>query len=1031
MTGTVPVLRGGIPTPSYDAIWEANRRANALLQARRTYSAGADSSSPLNVPQRAHAIGDPVPIAFARRRDNAGGVLISPKATECRFENSLSNEVTAYYHLVLSEGRIGDIEVRDVFQRQCRVGDFQQTYGRRAGSWVPENAIVPQVGYTKPEASNFCGSPGTYEGISTMSFQVTIPSGLDVWNRQVHAFIRNGIEVYRWADGANNAPSDSFADLAYWLMVNSARIPAALIDTASIQVASRFLDANSITTNCWITRSVNYSEFVTAWGRYHLLQPVTNKGKVGLRPLLPINGDYTIKTSAVSIDYVFDDDSVIPGSVDLQYVDWASRQPFVCQVIWRQQNEADIGVVRTSEVRYDGTAPDGPYESHDLSEFCTREIHALRVGAYILSKRIRSSHSIRFRTKPGLHSSTLQQGSIIRVRLRRAAQGDTESFHDRLYEVDRIRRSIAGDVSYEATYLPVDDQLRSLVALDVMAATASGVVFPSGLTGEGCDLNSDSDTTVPADDPEDTIIPVSGSPAIDGGVGVGIDPGDFPTDDPGDDGLIEDAEFNNYIDGLTDSEFIAIINDLLDETAASLRGLSDAELAALLRALSDAELEALFDGLTAAQIRALSDAVLADVADAVSDEDLVIALNDSVRDVIKEQLDLDFDPELLQALRLKFKDAKELEDSTIQPDPQGDYEAGIYFHDATWADNVLTVRMRLLPTGKAPREDLGSLFATIASTSVVALLPDGSLADPQPGSLPSVSFTGLIAEPWDGVAEGLPVPPADRVFEGQFAVTFYEGAFPPVAENPAEQLTYRATVEFSSWNGGFTDVTFLNTLDVDFVPTVAPPEPEASVFYWDGLDLLSTGSEDIINSDVGIESTLLGQPAVARGAQGAIEGGLLQVVQNSDLTLEWFGAILVNQIGGFLIEIKTPSVISELSVTSERYFRVTVSSDEITVISALGPPSYRVDRTRPPVNTIGLVHMCIQRINGICYAHVNGQLIFSSNNFFSPLRIYFSSGTNLDNQLSIVMGQFRLSPAAIYGTGNFTPPSEAFYDSTP
>jgi phage terminase small subunit len=1103
MSGSMPFTRGGTFTESYDAIWDANRRTRALLQARRTYSAGADSSSPLNVPQRAHAIGDPVPIVFARRRNDAGGILISPRATECRFENSLSNEVTAFYHLVLSEGRIGDIEVRDVFQRQCRVGSFQQTYNRRAGSWVPENAIVPRVGLTKPEASNFCGSPGTYEGISTMSFQVAIPNGLDVWNRQVHAFIRNGIEVYRWADEEADAPSDSFADLAYWLMVNSARIPAALIDTASIQLTGRFLDANGITTNCWITQAVNYGEFVTAWGRYHLLQPVTNKGKVGLRPLLPINEDYTIKTSAVSIDYVFDDDSVIPGSVDLQFADWASRQPFVCQMVWRQQNEADIGVVRTSEVRYEGTAPDGPYESHDLSEFCTRELHAIRVGAYILAKRVRSSHSIRFSAKPGLHSSTLQQGSIIRVRLLRAAQGTAESFHDQLYEVDRIRRTIAGDILYEASHLPVDNQRRSLIALDVMSVAASGVVFPSGLTGEGCDLNSDEDTTVPNDDVEDTIIPGVGSPAIDGGGGIEIGQGDFPIDLPTDLELSEDSEFDIFVDELTIEELIAIIDDLLDDLADELRELTDEQLEELaddeltaeeIRELDDAELIELLedaikdvikedldlgldpelveeliervkaakfdifvDELTIEELIAIIDDLLDDLADELreltdeqleeladdeltaeeirelDDAELIELLEDAIKDVIKEDLDLGLDPELVEELIERVKAAKELEDATGQTDLLGEHVAGAYFHNATWDDNVLTVRMRLAPTGRAPREDLGNLSATIGSTSVVALLPDGSLADPQPESLPSVSFSGLIAEPWDAVAEGTPIPPADRVFEGQFVLTFYQGDFPPVAENPAEQLTYRATVEFSSWNGGFTEVSFLNTLDVDFVPTDAPPAPEASVFYWDGLSLLSTKSEDITRA-VGfpsIETSLLGQPAMSGGtATGSIDGGLVQASQDTDFTLEWFAFDVIS--GGFELEIRSKDFFEDENYPNYQYFILLVTYDEVVVKAASGPPYEDEETVLQPVNTNGLAHLCIQRINGIYYAHVSGQLMASSNYIVSNWEILFRFGTQfIADPSPVIAGQGRFSNSALYGADNFIPPAEAFYVPDP
>jgi hypothetical protein len=1040
MSGSVPA-RGGVPRFNYDAIWDANRRAQALFTARRTYSAGADSSSPLNVPQRAHAIGDPVPIVFARRRNDAGGILISPRATECRFENSLTNEVTAFYHLVLSEGQIGDIEVRDVFQRQCRVGSFHQTYSRRAGSWIPENAIVARSGFTKPEASNFCGSPGTYEGISTMSFQVTIPNGLDVWNRQVHAFIRNGIEVYRWADEQADVSSDSFADLAYWLMVNSARIPAALIDTASIQQASRFLNANSITTNCWITQPVNYGEFVTAWGRYHLLQPVTNKGKVGLRPLLPINEDYTIKTSAVSIEYVFDDDSVIPGSVDLQYVDWASRQPFVCQVIWRQQNEADIGVVRTSEVRYDGTAPDGPYESHDLSQFCTREIHAIRVGAYILAKRVRSDHSIKFRAKPGLHSSTLQQGSIVRVRLRRAAQGDAESFHDRLYEVERIQRAIAGEVLYEANYLPVDGQLRSLIALDVMAVTAFGVLFPSGLTGEGCDLNSDEDTTVPDDDEEDTIIPGPGDSAIEGGGGIEIDQGDFLIDDPGDDELIEDAEFDDFIDELTPEELIAIIDDLVDDVADELRELTDEEL----EELAD-------DELTADEIRDLTD------------EELIELLEDPVKEVIKEDLDLDFDPELVEELIEKAKEALEKEQAAEQEDPLAEYEAGIYFHTATWADNVLTVRMRLAPTGKAPRADLGNLNVTIASTSVVALLPSGRPVSPQPASLPTVSSSGLIAEPWDAEDEGAPFPPVDRVFEGQFVLTFYEGAFPPVAENPANQLTYRATVALSSWTGGFTDVSFLNTLSVDFVPTEAPPDPGSDelVIWYDEEDaqVFPAGAvtlvKNVATGDYGT-TTHLGQLAFA-AQEGEAEASYSHDWQfeipdetlSGDFTIEfWARAAVVSpplgSVGSSIVQVvcdngfglnmshsaqwddfENPGTPQENNQIDFRLIQDTNSGltlNRAGVYESFGS------------SVQGWKHACFQRISGQNVFHYDGDpLVLTQTDGTMPTpgliplnAVLDFTATNAEPSTNSAIGQIRISNSARYGTGNFTPPTEAFY----
>jgi hypothetical protein len=376
---------------------------------------GADGSSPLDIDQQAHVIGDPVPIVFGRRRNGTGGVFISPKATECRFENDTSNNVTAYYHMVLSEGEIGTLQVRDVFQQQLRVGEAAQTYNRRAGTWTPGNAIVEREGFTKPEASYYCGTIGRYNDISTLSFRNTEPDGSTRWRGQVHCFVREGVKVFRLLDSEEDVASDSFADLAYWLMRRSARIPEELIDTDSLEDASRFLDVNNITTNCWIRESINFSDWISEWGRYHLLRLCTVNGKQGLKPLLPVRNNGTINTDPLTVQFTFNDDIVIPGSVDIQYSDRSTRQPFVCQIIWRQDFETTVGIVRTAEIRFNNTAPNGPYEAHDLSAFCTREDHAVKVGAYILSKRIRSTHTIRLKVSPQTSVTNQQQGSIVRV----------------------------------------------------------------------------------------------------------------------------------------------------------------------------------------------------------------------------------------------------------------------------------------------------------------------------------------------------------------------------------------------------------------------------------------------------------------------------------------------------------------------------------------------------------------------------------------------------------------------------------------
>lgn len=483
---------------------------------------GSSAGGSLDTPQRATVIGEPVPIVFGRYRNNAGGVFISPGATEARFQNNSSNAVTAFYHLVLSEGEIDSIPVKDVFQRSCRVGSHSQTYNRRAGRWTPGNFIVQRDGYDKPECPYYCGSIGTYPRMSTLSFQVTIPDGFDQWNRQVHVFIRGGMHVTRIYDDTVG-PSDNFADLVKWMLLNNGRVPASLVDTDALSIAATFLEVNGLTCNCWLTESQNYADLLAKWAPYFLLCESNNAGKRGLRPLLPTNSDGTLVTDAVQWEYVFDEDTVLPGTLELSYAKLPERLPFVVQVTWRQELGNDAPIIRTSEVRVTGTAENGPYESHDLSEFCTTEDHAVKVGTYILAKRLNSTHIIRFTARPQTHNRIISVGSIIRVKLARQATAASSSHHDYLYQVERITKTLAGDVSYECSHFPVDEEGKSLIALAVSSAQGDGVLLTSNRSGVSCDDgNRFNDLTIPD---ETWIIPDdSFDPSLD----------DWPTDGNGD-----------------------------------------------------------------------------------------------------------------------------------------------------------------------------------------------------------------------------------------------------------------------------------------------------------------------------------------------------------------------------------------------------------------------------------------------------------------------------------------------------------------
>jgi hypothetical protein len=455
----------------------------------------AEGSSQLDTQQRGAVLGDVIPIVFCRRVGSTGGVLISPPATEARFEDDASSNITASYHLVLAEGRIDSIQIRDVFQRACRVGSYTQTYNRRAGTFVPGNFIdnTPNL-----EAPSYCGTGGTYVGLSTMAFTVTIPAGFDQWNRQVHCFVRGGLWVTRILDSVTG-PSNNVADLLLYLLQAGSRVAADQINTASFLAAAQFTETNGFWYNGIEDQSTNVRDWMASTLPLFLLRSSRINGKQALRPLLAATVSGAIDTGPVDIAFIFSEEHIAPDGFSIQYSSLAERKPFCVQVLWRQQPTDDIGLIRTTDVRYTGTAEDGPFEQHDLSRFCASENHAVKVGTYILSRRRHISHRLSLRVKPDAFNETLAPGDIVRVTLDRVASTGATSVHDYLYEVEQIGKSVTGEVQLELTEFPVDADRRSVVAQEVAAAVGQGILLPTGKSGVTCDVNSSSNTGVPAD----------------------------------------------------------------------------------------------------------------------------------------------------------------------------------------------------------------------------------------------------------------------------------------------------------------------------------------------------------------------------------------------------------------------------------------------------------------------------------------------------------------------------------------------------
>jgi hypothetical protein len=450
------------------------------------FEGGAEGLRSLDSNQRAAKIGDMVPIAFGKRVGSSGGVLVSPPATEARFETFTEDtilHVRAYYQLVISEGVIDPIQVRDVFQQSCRVGTSTYAYNTRSGEWTPGNTVDSSV-----DAPRFCGTGGTYSNMTMLSFVNAIPAAFDQWRRQVHCFIRGGIHVQRLLDNTLGS-SNNYADLALYLLRNSSRLDEQLIDFDAFKDAAVFLNANSLRCDCLIDKNQNMGAWLQDSAPLFLLRRVRNGGKEGLRPLVPTNANGTIKTGFVRWVHTFTNQDILPDGMDIKYTPLADRRPFAALMMWRQQPDDDIGLARTTEVRYAGTAEAGPYEQHDLTEYVTNENHAVKVGAYILARRRFIEHSLTLRVAPGVFYGSLRAGDIVRVRHTSQDSEGGEIIHDYLYEVEQINQTFTGGVQLELTHFPIDADGKSLIALAVANAVGNGVLLPTGREAVSCDLN--------------------------------------------------------------------------------------------------------------------------------------------------------------------------------------------------------------------------------------------------------------------------------------------------------------------------------------------------------------------------------------------------------------------------------------------------------------------------------------------------------------------------------------------------------------
>lgn len=353
---------------------------------------------------------------------------------------------------------------------------------KKSYSIVPGTPVVPPV-YTTTGLPLSPGSGGSFNGMSCLAVKGSYPAGgvNNDYREQIRCFVRNGIQV-KSVINFGVGSSSNFMDLAYYLL-KANKISDQLIDLDGFRAAHRFLYAQGLYYNGVVSASVNLREFFASVAPGLMLRFVHDSGKFSFKPVLPLDSDDRISNGNVTAVKTFNNDNIIAGSYSKTFYDSSMRKPFCALVSWREQTKQNYSAIVSSEVRYQGSAVDGPYETYDYMDFITDINHATLIGRYVLSSRARITHSIRFstyfdtQTAGGKLAGQLAPMDVIRVVLSSEMNGGVAET-DRFYQVNSISERGNGELQIEAVHFPADEGGTSLIAADVTSSAEVPVLPP-------------------------------------------------------------------------------------------------------------------------------------------------------------------------------------------------------------------------------------------------------------------------------------------------------------------------------------------------------------------------------------------------------------------------------------------------------------------------------------------------------------------------------------------------------------------------
>ena len=277
---------------------------------------------------------------------------------------------------------------------------------------------------------------------------------------QMHGFVSKGMKVDDVRDTLPDGdPTSMYANLVNYLLLNSIKIDEELIDRESMALIANMNHRYRMFYNGVLQTTTNFQEWIFKTAPYFWASPSQHNGKYGLTPVVPLNPDGSVKVDGIVPKQTLSFEHIVEGSYNMVMESSKEREDFCCLMNYKTSKTGKVAKTMTVEVRFKDSALNGPYETHDMTEFCVVDDHAIRAAMYILARRRYVTHTLSVTVKQ--EPTQVNPNDIINLDIE--IEGGTKNKY--FYQVDSVSEGPDGLVSLALTHFPVNDQNQSLIAL--------------------------------------------------------------------------------------------------------------------------------------------------------------------------------------------------------------------------------------------------------------------------------------------------------------------------------------------------------------------------------------------------------------------------------------------------------------------------------------------------------------------------------------------------------------------------------------